>query len=89
MTNHSKPTKNLRVQIAVGVHYRSEPDQVREVLSAVISSAPQVLREPAPEVRFEGFGGSSLDFAVLVWISDPREDLRISSQLRFLLHAAL
>ena len=45
--------------------------------------------KPTPEVRFEGFGESSLDFSVLVWIEDPREDLRISSDLRFAIHAAL
>jgi small-conductance mechanosensitive channel len=42
-----------------------------------------VLSDPPPEVRFEGFGDSSLDFSLLVWISDPREDRRVSSELRF------
>lgn len=89
VVNHSKPTHNLRVQLPVGVHYRSDPADVRRVLSGVITVSPRVLKEPAPEVRFDGFGESSLDFSVLVWIADPREDLRISSELRFEIHAAL
>lgn len=87
--NHSKPTTNLRVQVPVGVHYGSDPEQVRRVLTQVITTAPKVLQDPAPEVRFEGFGDSSLDFSVLIWIADPREDLRTSSELRFAIFAAL
>lgn len=83
------PTRNLRVWLPVGVHYRSDPAQVRAVLSKVMAEAPQVQKAPAPEVRFEGFGDSSLDFALVFWIEDPREDLRISSDLRYAVHAAL
>lgn len=89
VVNHSKPTHNLRVQIPIGVHYRSDPAEVKQVLSTAMATSPRVLQEPPPEVRFEGFGESSLDFSVLVWIADPREDLRISSELRFAIHAAL
>ena len=52
-----------------------------------------MLRRPfsfiVAEVRFEGFGNSSLDFSVLVWIEEPHQDLRIASELRFAIHAAL
>lgn len=87
--NHSKPTQNLRVQVRVGVHYQSDPQRVRQVLGTAIAANPNVLQDPPPEVRFEGFGDSSLDFAALVWILDPREDLRIASGLRFDIYAAL
>lgn len=89
VVNHSKPTHKLRVQIPIGVHYRSDPREVRLVLSEVLSASAHVLKEPAPEVRLDGFGESSLDFSVLIWIPDPREDLRISSAVRFEIHAAL
>jgi potassium-dependent mechanosensitive channel len=89
VVNHSKPTHKLRVQIPIGVHYRSDPLEVRRVLSEVLSASAHVLKEPAAEVRLDGFGESSLDFSVLIWIPDPREDLRISSAMRFEIHAAL
>jgi len=86
--NHSKPTLNLRVAVQVGVAYGSDVPLVRETLLAIARENEQVLREPEPEVRFESFGESSLDFALLVWIADPRLDLRISSSLRYAIDAA-
>ena len=32
---------------------------------------PDVCEEPEPRVRFRQFGGSSLDFELLVWIDEP------------------
>lgn len=87
--NHSKPTRNLRVWLPIGVHYKSDPAVVRRVLAEVMAAAPQVQKDQPMEVRFEGFGDSSLDFALVFWIEDPREDLRIASELRFAVHAAL
>ncbi|HZL20463.1 MAG TPA: mechanosensitive ion channel domain-containing protein [Polyangia bacterium] len=81
--NHSIPTPNLRIAISVGVAYGTDTEIVRRTLLAVPASHSQVLTEPAPEVRFEHFGDSSLDFALLIWIADPGEDRRVSSDLRF------
>jgi small-conductance mechanosensitive channel len=83
VVNHSRPTATLRVTVEVGVAYGSDLGLVRETLLAAARAQPAVLPEPPPEIRFLGFGDSSLDLAVLVWISDPREDLRVASQLRF------
>jgi small-conductance mechanosensitive channel len=81
--NHSIPTPNLRIAIAVGVAYGTDTELVRRTMLAVPGGHAQVLAEPGPEVRFEDFGDSSLSFALLVWISDPGEDRRVSSELRF------
>lgn len=87
--NHSKPTRNMRILVPVGVHYRSDPAVVRRTLLAVAQASKAVLKDPAPEVRFDGFGDSSLDFVLLVWVEDPRDDLRVASELRYGLYAAL
>jgi small-conductance mechanosensitive channel len=81
--NHSRPTTRLRVRVTVSAAYGSDTRRVSEVLRKVADDEPNVLHDPPPEVRLEAFGESSLDFAILVWIADPREDLRISSALRF------
>ena len=81
--NHSIPTPNLRCAVSVGVAYGTDTGLVRQTLLAVGLGHQQVLADPPPEVRFERFGDSSLDFSLLVWISDPREDRRVSSDLRF------
>lgn len=86
--NHSVPTTNLRIAVKVGVAYGTDLDRVRDVLQRVASNDADLLREPAAEVRFDAFGDSSLDFSLLVWIGNPREDLRTASRLRFAIEAA-
>lgn len=86
--NHSRPTTNLRIRVAVGVAYGSDTERVKRVLLEVARSEPRVLDEPAPEVRLEDFGDSALSFALLCWIAHARDDLRIGSALRFAIDAA-
>jgi len=88
VVNHSQPTTDLRIKIEVGVAYGSDTDLVRRTLLAVATGEARVLGNPAPEVRLDAFGDSSLDFSLLVWIADPAEDLRIASSLRFAIDAA-
>jgi small-conductance mechanosensitive channel len=88
VVNHSRPTTNLRIRIAVGVDYGSDTARVQRVLLEVAKAEAGVLAEPAPEVRFEDFGESAMLFALLCWIGHAREDLRISSALRFAIDKA-
>ncbi|MGH7296961.1 MAG: mechanosensitive ion channel family protein, partial [Polyangiaceae bacterium] len=76
VVNHSVPSTNLRVTVHVGVAYGSDTARVKEALLAVAVAEGGVLEQPGPEVRFDDFGDSSLAFSLLVWIPDPREDLR-------------
>mgnify|MGYP001793776475 CR=1 FL=1 len=50
---------------------------------------PQVLRYPKPQLWFNGLGDSSLDFELLVWVREPRQQFRIRSDLYYLLEANL
>jgi potassium-dependent mechanosensitive channel len=86
--NHSRPTTNLRMRVAVGVAYGTDTDRVKRVLLDVAGAEPRVLSDPPAEVRLEDFGESSFGFALLCWIAHPREDLRIASALRFAIDAA-
>ncbi len=86
--NHSVPTPNLRIAVKVGVAYGTDPQRVRTLLMKVASEDSELLRDPPPEVRFDSFGDSSLDFSLLVWIPSPREDLRVASRLRFAIEAS-
>jgi len=81
--NLSVPTTEMRMRVSVGVEYGSDTARVRDELMRVAAENEHVLAEPPPEVRFESFGESSLDFSLLVWIRDPSHDLAIASMLRF------
>ena len=88
VVNHSRPTLDFRVRLAVGVAYGSDVALVRDTLVALTTAHPRVLGTPPPEVRFEDFAGSSLQMAVLFWIDNPKDDLLVSSELRFAINAA-
>src|SRR6185295_8729589 len=86
--NHSQPTRNLRISVQVGVAYGTDTAKVSELLMGVALAEPQVLRQPAPEVRFENFGDSCMHFAIYAWIGSPAEDRRIASHMRFAIEAS-
>ena len=81
--NHSRPTTHLRIRIAVSVAYGTDTALVKEVLLRVAGASPNVLKDPAPDVRFEEFGDSAMLFSLLCWIENARDDLRVGSELRF------
>ena len=62
-----------RVAFKVGVAYGSDTALVRELLLGVARSNKIVLDEPAPHAIFFGFGDSSLDFQLRVFM--PNRDL--------------
>ena len=86
--NHSRPTTNLRIQVTVDVSAKCEPTEVRDTLLAVAATHPEVLTALGTEVRLDSCGEPAFLFALLVWIADPRDDLRIASDLRFAIEAA-
>lgn len=69
--NESAPIPRFRIRIPVGVAYGSDVDEVEATLLAVALANEQVAREPDPRVRMRGFGDSSLDFELLLWVDDP------------------
>jgi small-conductance mechanosensitive channel len=80
--NFTRSDIRVRVDIAVGVSYRSDPRQVEAALLRA-ADHPQVLTSPSTKVEFAGFGDSSLDFNLQVWTNDPLRVRPFSSQIRF------
>ncbi len=83
VTNETYGDKRVRVRIKVGVAYGSDTARVRDVLLQVAQSSPQVLADPPPQVLFKDFGESSLDFELLAWLADPRDENAVASEMRF------
>ncbi|NLI76066.1 MAG: mechanosensitive ion channel [Candidatus Riflebacteria bacterium] len=59
----------LRIVFPVGVAYGSDLEKVRHHLMLVARTHPKVLTDPAPQVVLTGFGNSSLNIEVRVYIS--------------------
>jgi potassium efflux system protein len=84
--NYSFGSQNVRLNIPVGVAYGSDLEQVTGALIEAAVSVEEVLTEPEPRVHFAGFGDSSLDFEVRVWINEPHKHPQIRSKVNFEIH---
>ncbi len=93
VVNRSYSDPRLRLVIPVGVAYGSDVEMVRELLLKVAAQEEKdsdtVLTEPSPFVNFVGFGSSSLDFELFVWISNPDKVILIKSNLHFRIYNIL
>jgi small-conductance mechanosensitive channel len=67
VTNWSYTDRDVRFNIPVGVSYNSDPEAVKKILLAVADEHSGVLKVPEPDVIFEEFGESSLNFLLRVW----------------------
>lgn len=83
--NYSAPTSERRFYIDFGVAYGSDLDHVCRVALQVANADARVLKTPAAEVRHQGFGDSSINLSLIVWISEAKEDLIVGSAIRFAL----
>jgi len=80
----SDPTH--RFDFPVGVAYDSDVDLVMRTLHEALDAQPEILREPAPEVSFENFGESTLDFHVYFWLEVGSHNARdVGTHLRVLI----
>jgi small-conductance mechanosensitive channel len=69
--NWSYSSKDVRVHIPVGVSYGADLPTAQRLMIEAAKASVRVLDDPAPTVWLRGFGESSVDHDILVWISDP------------------
>ncbi|WP_265530471.1 mechanosensitive ion channel family protein [Sphingomicrobium marinum] len=69
--NWSYSSKNVRVQIPVGVSYSSDLARVEEILIECTAACARVLKNPKPNVWLKEFGDNSVNFEIQAWIRDP------------------
>ncbi len=89
ITNWTLSDRRRRVTVSVGVAYGSDAEQVKKLLYDLAESHREVLAHPEPIVLFVGFGDSSLDFQVRVWVSNYDRGLTIGSELHSAIYRAL
>ena len=79
-----------RVAISVGTAYDCDPNDVKDVLLRVARENPEVLRSPEPIVELTGFGSSSINFALYVFIdiSDLSKTVRVRTNLSIAIFTA-
>ncbi len=85
--SHGDPVSRLR--IPVGVAYGSNVEQVQAALLEAAKSHPEVLVRPQPQVWFQEFGESAINFDLLVWTGEPKNQARVKSDLYYRIEASL
>ena len=85
--DHGSPVS--RLHLPVGVAYGSDIAMVQLALLVAVKDHPEVLAHPEPQVWFNGFGDSTLDFDVLVWCCEPRQQFCLKSDLNYRIEASL
>lgn len=89
VTNYTHEDVMGRVICPVGVAYGTDVRKVERILLEIARAHPMTLRRPAPQVIFQGFGGSSLDFELraflrdVMWVVATRSDINFEIQRRF------
>lgn len=80
--NWTHRNKLARIDVPIGVSYSSDPRQVIEVLREVGQQQEGVLSNPEPFVVFLGFGASSLDFQLSLFVPDILNSLGVKNGVR-------
>ncbi|MDO8899569.1 MAG: mechanosensitive ion channel, partial [Bacteroidales bacterium] len=68
--NWSHTNRDIRLNFPVGVSYKEDPEIIRKLLIEVADSNTGVLQKPKPDVLFDSFGDSSLNFMLRVWTAE-------------------
>ena len=71
--NWSYSSKNVRVQVPVGISYACDIKVAEKLMIEAAKSCPRVLTAPPPTVWLDAYGDSSVNFVIHCWISDPEE----------------
>ncbi len=89
VTNYTHEDVMGRVICPVGVAYGTDVRKVERILLEIARAHPMTLRRPPPQVIFQSFGGSSLDFELRAflrdvnWVVATRSDMNFEIERRF------
>jgi small-conductance mechanosensitive channel len=82
VVNWTHSDSNVRLKIPVGIAYDSDVPKALELLEKAAEPVERVLKKPAPASRLVGFGDSSVDLQLRIWIGDsPRGVANVRSEV--------
>ncbi len=87
--NFTQPDFSIRVNVAFGVEYGSNPEKVQKVVSDALQKIEGVLDQPPVSVQFLKMNDSSLDFMARVWVENYSEAYSMKLKVTEEIYAAL
>ncbi len=69
--NWSYSDNLVRLRLPIGISYKSDVRLAMQLCVDAAKSTPRILANPEPKCLLKGFGDSSVDLELRVWIDDP------------------
>ncbi len=73
--NWSYSSRNVRMQIPVGVSYGCDIKVAEKLMLEAAASCKRILKSPPPTCWLDQYGNSSVDFVIQCWIKDPESGI--------------
>jgi potassium efflux system protein len=89
VVNWTLSDRKRRVEVKVGVAYGTDPHRVIEILRRVAIEHRDATVGIDPEVLFDAFGESSLDFTLQFWARSFADSIELKSEVGLAVHDAL
>lgn len=70
VTNFSRPTKEQRLHVNIGLPYGTPPGEVKRVVLPAVQSAEGVLKSPPPDVLVNEYADFAIIYDIRYWIND-------------------
>ncbi|NVK43473.1 MAG: mechanosensitive ion channel [Oceanospirillaceae bacterium] len=81
LVNWSLTDPTTRIVIFVGVAYGSDTERARALMVEAAQETERVLTDPAPEAFFTGFGASTLDLELRLFVSGMADRLEVTHRV--------
>ena len=75
VVNWSYSNSEVRLNIPIGVSYRSDVHKAMQLCLDAANLTPRVLAKPSSQCLLRGFGDSSVDLELRFWINDPQNGI--------------
>ena len=70
--NWSYSNNRIRLKVPVGIHYKSDVRKAIQICRDAAAATDRILKDPPPVCQLRGFGDSSVDLELRMWIEDPQ-----------------
>jgi len=89
LINWTLSEDTTRIKIPVGIAYGSDTELAHGIMMEVVRAHPEVLVDPPPTAFFIGFGESSLDFEIRVFVKERIRRMPLAHDLHMALDKEL
>jgi small-conductance mechanosensitive channel len=72
VVNWSYSNNEVRLKLPVGIAYGADVRHAIALCQEAAGETPRVLKQPKPVCLMKGFGGSTVNLELRIWIDDPR-----------------